>query len=105
MDRKQRPLILLKNDTDVPLVTSDQPTVNLLGGGFTDRGPEHLALYYPLSPKMALLLDEPGKPCGIGQSLTTEDVARLNKAEFQASNRQVFGNKESSLSRYISVEA
>jgi hypothetical protein len=105
LERKQRPLILLKNDTDVPFITGDQPTVNLLGGAPTDRSPDHLALYYPISPKLALLLDEPGNTCGIGQSpLTIEDIARLNEAELRTSNRQVFGNAEVSLSRYISVE-
>lgn len=101
VERRDRPLILLENSTDRPFITSDQPTVNLLGGDCDDKSPEYLALYYPISPKYALLLDEPGHSCGFAnRSLTTADIQKLNEAEAKGSYRQVFSGSEATLGMY-----
>ncbi|MEN6488758.1 MAG: DUF4238 domain-containing protein, partial [Smithella sp.] len=93
LDRKRIPLVLLENRTDVPFITSDQPTINLLSNSQTSEGPEHLALYYPISPTLALLLDDPDKSCGLSsESLSSERVIGLNVTRAAKSFRQVFGN-------------
>jgi hypothetical protein len=100
LQRQARALVLLRNETSVSLITSDQPTVNLHGGAPTDRGPEYLSFYYPISPKLALLLDEPSHPCGLVEQLTERDVERLNKAELLTRYRQAFGNTKEAIARY-----
>ena len=48
--------LILENEAEEPLIAGDQPLVNILA---PERGiPEEMALYYPLSPRMAFLLLE-----------------------------------------------
>lgn len=106
LERRTRPLLLLANDTEIPFITSDQPTANLLAGNHGDASPEHLAFYYPISPKLALLLDEPGLPSGFGNgALTASDVRALNAAVMRLSSRQVFANSEALLSEIALLAA
>jgi hypothetical protein len=104
-DRKRRPLALLDNGTSIPFLTSDQPTVNILGGTSEDAPPEHLALYYPVSPRYALILDDAEAPSRIAEApLTEEIVMRLNQAEVRASRRQVFADTETALAPHLLPE-
>jgi len=64
LERKKRPLWMLENDTDTPFITGDQPVVNLFPSPYPDKPPELLALYYPLSPSTALIIDEVEHRCG-----------------------------------------
>jgi hypothetical protein len=93
LDRKRISLVLLENHTGVPFITSDQPAINLLSSAQPGKGPEHLALYYPISPNLALLLDDPDKSCGLSASpLSSEQVTSLNVTIASKSYRQTFAN-------------
>jgi hypothetical protein len=97
-ERKARPLFLLQNETSIPFITSDQPTVNLQGGSLNDAAPEHLSFYYPIAPTLALLWDEPGQDTGFrNRKLTDDDVKILNAQEIRTSNLQVFANTSAAL--------
>ncbi len=98
LDRKRNSFRLLKNETQVPFITSDQPTVNLLGGGSDDKAPDHMALFYPLSPTHAVLLDDIDKSCGlVGNKLTAETVHRLNAHQVRSSRRQIIAASREAL--------
>lgn len=99
LERKQRHLTLVQNDTSLPFVTSDQPVINLLGGMKDSDPPQKLSLYYPISPSLAVILDEPGESTEFAtQSLTLEMASRLNGMMVAALFRQAFGVSRDSLS-------
>ncbi len=100
--RKIRPLALLENKTSMSFIAGDQPTVNLLGGEMDDAPPGHLALYYPVSSRYALLLDDVKLPTRIAERPVTEDVVmRLNQRVVRGSERQVFADTEDALAPYV----
>ncbi|MHC2435316.1 DUF4238 domain-containing protein [Bradyrhizobium sp. USDA 4451] len=96
LERKQRKLIMLDNNTDVPLITGDQPIINLHGDGV--RPPTELSFYYPVSPRSALLLPEVDEePAFSSPSLTAAQVGDLNREMRRASHSQLFGQTRESL--------
>lgn len=96
VERKKRKLVLMQNRTDVPFITGDQPIVNLHGDGI--RPPDELCFYYPVSPKLALILTEVDKePAFSTDSLNSGQVAFLNTKMLTACHSQVFGQTEAAL--------
>jgi hypothetical protein len=87
--RKRNPLVLIHNSTDIPLITSDQPTVNLLGGVSDEKPPDYLALYYPVSPRFGVLFDNAEHPCGLAGALSPAEVKELNAHIMRGSHRQI----------------
>jgi hypothetical protein len=97
-ERKLHQLIILANETDVPLLTADQPTINIHATS-DDHPPERLAFYYPISPRLAvLLLDEPpqDQPTSTRQ-LTVAEVAAYNRAMVERSYEMVFSSDRQQL--------
>lgn len=93
LERKQRPLLVLENDTGLPFITGDQPIVNLVPSPDPDKPPELLAFYYPVSPATAIILDEVAHRCGYTSGpVSTEQVSALNRRIHNASHSQVFGS-------------
>ena len=93
LDRKKRPLWLLENNTEIPFITGDQPVINLFPSSTSDKPPELFALYYPLSPSTALVIDEVEHRCGYTSgTISVEQVRTLNSRIREESYRQVFGN-------------
>lgn len=98
-ERRRRRLVLIKNDTNVPFITGDQPAINLKA--IPDHPPENLSIYYPISPKLALVLadiDDASPFPEVG--LTREQALILNRLVGDASYLQVFA-KESELLRTV----
>jgi hypothetical protein len=92
MDRKTFKLVLLDNNTDTPLITADQPIVNLRHD-HTGKPPEKFELYYPISPRKAMLLVESSS----GRAdfpLSAVSVNGYNMMMINNSHEQVFSNSE-----------
>ncbi|MFK9007774.1 DUF4238 domain-containing protein [Pseudomonas pergaminensis] len=90
VERRRRKLVLLKNHTDMPFITGDQPVVNLLS--VSDEPPTELAFYYPISPNLALLINEVDGDIPLtSDGLTVEQVCGLNAKILAASHSQIFG--------------
>ena len=88
-ESQRRPLTLVRNQTSVSFLTGDQPVINLAGGG--EIAPEFLAFYYPLCPRLALYLGEPGRPPDVPAFIDTADtVIDLNLRIARASHSQVY---------------
>jgi hypothetical protein len=101
-ERKKRPLWILENETNIPFITGDQPVVNLFPSPHPDEPPELLALYYPLSPSTALIIDEVEHRCAYTNgTISVEQVRTLNGRIHDASYRQLFGNSEKALQYYL----
>lgn len=53
--RSDLDVCMLQNDNDIDFITGDQPLVNLAGGDGL-RPPDELVLYYPVSPRLAMII-------------------------------------------------
>ncbi|HEX7928607.1 MAG TPA: DUF4238 domain-containing protein [bacterium] len=96
-ERDKRPLLLMHNNTDIPFVTGDQPLINLFNTG-PEQVPTHFAIYYPLSPKLALVLNEIELVHPFtSESPTQDQITGLNSLIFKNAFRQVFGHSRESL--------
>jgi hypothetical protein len=95
VERDRFRLILLHNDTLIPLITGDQPVVNLHGSESKVLSHDQFELYYPLSPMRAMALVHVGNH--LDRSLTAKDVNRCNALIVRESHEQVFSNSEESL--------
>jgi Protein of unknown function (DUF4238) len=92
-DRKRRKLALIRNLTSSAFITGDQPAINLKAEH--GRPPEHLSIYYPISPKIALILGDVDEELSYRtETLTAEQVATLNRIIVEASHQQVFADSE-----------
>jgi Protein of unknown function (DUF4238) len=104
LERKKRQLVLVENLTDVAFITGDQPIVNLHGDG--EKSPATLSWYYPISPRLALLLPEVDEePIVLTTSLTSAQVSDLNARMVEASHRQVFAQSRSALEPYAKISS
>jgi hypothetical protein len=96
VERARRKLVLIKNNTEAAFITGDQPVINLQGGG--PKPPEMLTLYYPISPRLAIVLSEVDEePTVTTESLTPAHVSDLNAKMLEACHSQVFGQSKESL--------
>jgi hypothetical protein len=93
LERKKRKLAIIENSTDVPFITGDQPVINLRGNRM--QPVTTFSLYYPLAPRLALILSEVDEdPALSTDSLTPTQVLTLNAKIFEACHSQVFGSSE-----------
>jgi Protein of unknown function (DUF4238) len=100
LERKKRKLVLIENSTDVTFITGDQPVINLHGNRL--HPPTTLSLYYPLAPRLALILGEVDEdPATSTDRLTPARVLALNTKIVEASHSQVFGHSEASIARSL----
>ncbi|MBR6124578.1 DUF4238 domain-containing protein [Candidatus Saccharibacteria bacterium] len=81
---------LLKNETKIPFITGDQPVINIKSD-YDNTPAKETRLYYPISPKLALLFDEKET---FDNSISVEDVLFYNKKIKQASETLIIGNQK-----------
>lgn len=104
--RESNGIKLIKNETDNPFITGDQPLVNLLGTRLDGTSPKYLAIYYPISPEYALFIDDAGNPQRLEAStLSTEMVTYLNGKMVAVSHAQVFANTKEALEPYLNNQS
>ncbi|MHC1762519.1 MAG: DUF4238 domain-containing protein [Negativicutes bacterium] len=89
---------LLENDSETPFITGDQPVINIHAE--LDKGlePTELALYYPLSPTMSMLIT---KEQIHNIKCSCEKVKEYNDMIERQSLEMIFANDESVLQTYI----
>jgi hypothetical protein len=95
-------LIFLDNASDNPFVTGDQPIVNTYAVGQPlDYEPTLLEFYYPVSPRVAVLLSRRSDvPNGTCLMLSVEEVDRYNCAIVQSSYEQVYASSAEILEHF-----
>ncbi len=90
---------VIENITDVSFITGDQPIYNLSAEGLgEDEEVTNMDLYYPLTPKLALLITSKVT------SVVVVDEARVKKYNdfiFKVSNDQIYAKDEESLRDYV----
>jgi hypothetical protein len=95
---------LLINNTTLPFITCDQPCINLVADGNYDKSAivDDFVLYYPLSPKIALIMSEDySLYVKNSKKITREEVTKLNNMIFNHSLEQVYSNDLETLKKYI----
>lgn len=88
----------IENRNKIPLITGDQPIYNLETNPNNDGiAPEKFKLYYPITPRLALLIaEEKQDNCFIGQDV----VVKFNDFIYQSSNEQIYSTSKDLLEQY-----
>lgn len=95
---------LLVNESDMPFITSDCPSVNvhpeLKRESFQPPTEEQFDLFYPISPTVAYVYCSSNQfPGGISK-VGRETVVKLNTETARGAHIHIFGNSEESLKAY-----
>ncbi|RMA59362.1 uncharacterized protein DUF4238 [Acidovorax sp. 100] len=95
--RASAPVRVVRNNTDRPFITGDQPVVNLYGKG-DGLPPIHMAIYYPISPRFAVFIDDIDQPLNLHtDELREAQVLQLNAHIKRVAHRQIYGATHSCL--------
>lgn len=97
-DRDAYKIIFLKNTTGIPLITGDQPVLNLLDP--TDTA--DIELYYPVSPETAILLScDENKTANKIRNITDMEVTSYNFMIFNKAADQVYSSDADYLDSFV----
>jgi hypothetical protein len=99
IDRDKFKLVLIDNDTETPFITADQPIINLQAG-YDRKPPEKFELFYPISPKKAMLLLEAASRRD-EFPLTEVSVNTYNMMMAKNSYEQIFSNSKEYLNSIV----
>jgi hypothetical protein len=95
-------LAILENSSGVPFITGDQPVINLHANLQTSAAPTKCELFYPLSPRRAMLMLE--KPTGLPSgkvAASLQQVEGYNDLIVKNSDGQIFAESKQSLQRFL----
>jgi len=88
LDRAKYRIVFLRNGTNVPFVTGDQPIINLL-----NFSAKEVDLFYPLSPALAIIFAADKVKYPEKRRILSElEVEHYNFLIYQASDDQVYSN-------------
>lgn len=95
---------MLAAERKLRFITGDQPVLNLMPQTGSE---DDLALYYPVSPGKAALLQLKGthSPIGPADQLTDDMVEYLNRKLVEGTHEQVFGSDLPYLKRLMDPRA
>lgn len=105
-DRHSFRMFLLKNQSQKELITGDQPVINTFATGLLDAGPpQKLEFYYPISPKLAILIRESADNRGTNDIILKEDdVNKYNLMIIKQSHNQIYATSAEVLNKLFPVE-
>lgn len=104
-DRHLFRIILLKNETQLPFITGDQPVININDDRDPRGIPSEIEFYYPLSPKSAMwfvLTSKAPKPRTL--DLTEEEVRSYNARIANNHHEQLYANEEKALIEWVGFQ-
>ena len=92
--------MLINNTTKIDFITSDHPVINV-HKCVQDPAPEStidkLDLYYPISPKIAFMLNDSQNYKGLDKFISEDDVISLNLLMARGSHKNIYGSSEQAL--------
>jgi hypothetical protein len=101
LEKNNAHLTVLVNETDVPFITSDQPIINLCTNyQQLKEETKELVFYYPISPNIAITINDRNMEDKIKISL--EKVDEYNSKIVDASYQFIFADSSEVIQRYIS---
>ncbi len=105
-ERSKFNMILLKNNSPKEFITADQPVINSYVQDGIPTPPEKVEFYYPVSPRLAVLITEDEKKAGMKCSdLNEDDVNIYNKLMVENSLEQLYATSPSILMEYMNGRA
>ena len=102
-DRERFRMVLVKNETDMSFIAGDQPVINTyasekLGNEIVEK----VEFYYPVSPKLAILISEKEQFKSVFEiDICVDDVVKYNNAICKSSHEQIYGDSEETIEIYI----
>jgi hypothetical protein len=88
-------ITFVQNMTETPFITADQPLVNLLATYIEGEPPQHMDLYYPVSPKIGLFFSKNISGVRNEKIISSSDeVIKLNHHMIVNSHEHVFASTE-----------
>ena len=94
-DRRLYKIVLLKNNSNVEFITGDKPVINTYWDKETLSLPDEIELYYPVSPKLSVLLTKAENYNGSNNLLLNEkEVIMYNSLNVKNAHRQVYAMSE-----------
>jgi predicted nucleotidyltransferase len=96
-------MYLLKNQSQKELITGDQPVINTYAMAITNAGPpDKVEFYYPVSPKLAILLTEiPKNGCSNVIIFKEDEVNSYNLMMIKESHSQIYAASEETLNELL----
>lgn len=96
-------ITVIKNETNVDFITCDQPIINLCANYKTNDAPEEFIFYYPVSPKIAILVNS--RVNSILERVTSiNKINMLNNKIVDAHGDFLFASSEHQLKEIIRTE-
>ncbi len=102
---KSLKMVLLKNQSALDFIAGDQPVINTFAvGSSMDTETKQLEFYYPVSPKLAILITERAELKDAEALMCSEaDVDNYNKMIVDQMHSQLYGASDTVLRRYIGM--
>lgn len=98
--RRQYRIRFIDNDTAVPYITGDQPIINMQ----SINGTDDIELYYPLSPRLALILTKDIVKFPNRERMASKfEVERYNYAIYNKSEDQIYSNDQNYLKSLVDI--
>lgn len=102
---KEYRLVLLVNKTEIDFITGDQPLVNTYGvKNKKVLEDNELEFYYPISPKLSVLITQDIKDSKKIIITDEEKVFLYNDMIFNSHEEQIYANKEIHLEKYLEIQ-
>jgi hypothetical protein len=95
-------IVLLKNQSRKEFITGDQPVINICDIKLEKTGiPDDIEFYYPISPKLAILVTK-NFPSNLSEQIALEegDVTKYNLMMIAESHSQIYAASEKTLMAY-----
>ena len=101
-DRRSFRTLLLKNQSRKELITGDQPVINTRAKAL--EPPDEIELYYPVSPKLSILVTQ-NAPIGRSNriDLDEDDVNKYNLMIVEKSYSQIYASSEEALNEFVDL--
>ncbi|MDY7037635.1 MAG: DUF4238 domain-containing protein [Thermodesulfobacteriota bacterium] len=89
--RSEYNLVILNNESDLDLITSDQPVQNVHAAGRLGELIDEVELYYPISPRRAVIISNDIKYTGKREEpMSPVSVSYFNSVVVKSAYEQVF---------------
>ena len=102
-ERNRFRMILIHNQSEAPLITGDQPVVNTYAvGKLVNETVDEVEFYYPVSPKLAILISEKEEYQSVSELVFNSEEAHLyNSYILKSFHEQIYSNSRETLESII----